>query len=184
MWNLRRPFLFPHNQYNNLCNQLISTHRPHGSKVLWKKEYQSFIRTAEKYGNVGSSISPECLNNVKCGSLRSLSTAGDSQGVGIWSVYWNTRRVYGGVKPAFCFVAATPESIDSIIKLLKSCCMPASVSWNVSIWSGSSSSRRKADQQKVFQRQRQLYYSAIRALIPICRVKLARESCFWQLFVM
>ena len=49
--------------------------------------------------------------------------------------------------------------------------------------SGSSSSRRKADQQKVFHRQRQLYYSAIRALIPICRVRrperTVSDNCFY-----
>ena len=28
---------------------------------------------------------------------------------------WNTWIVYGGVKPAFCFVAATPETIDNLI---------------------------------------------------------------------
>ena len=43
-----------------------------------KRNTKVFIRTAEKYGS--SSVSPECLNNVKCGSL---STAGDSQGIGV-----------------------------------------------------------------------------------------------------
>ena len=106
MWNLRRPFLFPHKQYNNLWNQIISTHHM-DRRCYEKRNTKVFVRTAS-----------------------------------------------------------------------------ASASWNVSTRCGSSSSRRKADQQKVFHWQRQLYYSAIIALIPICRVKPARESCFWQLFVM
>ena len=79
MCNLRRPFLFPHNQYNNLLNQIISTHHK-DRRCYEKRNTKVFIRTAEKYGSVDSSVSPECLNNVKCGSL---STAGDSQGVGV-----------------------------------------------------------------------------------------------------
>ena len=79
MWNLRRPFLFPHNQYNNLWNQIISTHQM-DRRCYEKRNTKVFIRTAEKCGSVGSSVSPECPNNVKCGSR---STAGDSQGVGV-----------------------------------------------------------------------------------------------------
>ena len=45
-----------------------------------KRNAKVFICAAEKYGSMGSGVSPECLNNVKCGSL---SIAGDSQGVGV-----------------------------------------------------------------------------------------------------